>query len=288
MTNRLDSALRRPRTSQVAAVAVALVAAAYFLWPESVDAKVVRLVEEMQGAPRIRFGWTRPARSNHEILEELDRLGETAVPPLIAVLNGRSPAISRSIAAMQLGKIGDRRAAPALVQALADSAPGLDVAAAAALGEIGDRSAVEALIRCLASEKSNLRASAAVALGQIGDRRAFDSLASRVADPELTVRAYAVEALGKLGDPRALRPLAAALRRDGSPWVRELAIYALVRLETAESIPALQAACFDESPGVRGDAKSALSLLGQAYELTSSSGPSGLEAMHAATLSAVD
>lgn len=245
-------------------LAAALWAGGCLFRSEPLDAQVLRLLKELQGAPVSQFGWAPSPRSHAEIFADFDRLGPAAVPELIAIVIEHPSASTRVLAILQLERLRDRRAAPPLIGSLADRGPGVDVAAASALGALNDPAAFVPLIDCLSSHQPNLRACAASALGKLKDRRAAPALISVIADPDLTVRACAVEALGRLGDPRAIAPLIAALEQDESPWVRDLAIHGLVRLGRAECISALARACQDDSPRVREDAHLALSLIAAA------------------------
>ena len=79
-------------------------------------------------------------------------------------------------AASVLGKLGDKRAVPALVSLLDKNANGTGIVAAEALGYLGDTESVEALIRALNGSDNELQSGAARALGYIGDERAVSSL----------------------------------------------------------------------------------------------------------------
>jgi HEAT repeat protein len=65
-----------------------------------------------------------PYHVHHGAMEALIRLGETAVDPLVEVLNspGTYDAFARQRAAAALGRIGDRRGVQTLIDALSDRA----------------------------------------------------------------------------------------------------------------------------------------------------------------------
>jgi HEAT repeat protein len=84
--------------------------------------------------------------------------------------------------------------------------------AAAALGPIGDRRATPALLNALKREgtpDAHTRAMAARSLGQIADPAAVDGLIAALNDP--AAAGDAAWALGQLADPKAIDPLAALL-----------------------------------------------------------------------------
>jgi len=79
----------------------------------------------------------------------------------------------RAAAARALGRIGTRRAAAGLRDALNDPAPFVRTAAAHALGRIGDRDAFDALARQAAADAYDPAQAAAQALAAIDPIRAM-------------------------------------------------------------------------------------------------------------------
>ena len=76
-------------------------------------------------------------------------------------------------AAGALGELGDRRAVPALIEALGDRYKDEAFRAATrALGDIGDREAVPALVRVLEERLDRFSVDVVEALGKLGDPRA--------------------------------------------------------------------------------------------------------------------
>jgi HEAT repeat protein len=102
---------------------------------------------------------------------------------------------SRSVAAMALGQVGSELSGQALLEALADDIPLVQMEAAAALGQIGHTEAVEPLCEALGQEDVNVRANAAMALGRIGGERAVSCLESVVDDEDSFVRTAVQAAL---------------------------------------------------------------------------------------------
>ena len=87
-----------------------------------------------------------------------------------------------------LGNLGDRRAVPALIQALGSSDIVLRMEAAMALMKIRDPSAVPALIEAMQKSDPSTRYFAADALGCIGDPRATEALIAALKDESIELR----------------------------------------------------------------------------------------------------
>jgi HEAT repeat protein len=201
-------------------------------------------------------------------------------------LRSSLPAVRRQTA-VRLGRIGDRSAVPALVEALKDPETGVRREAAKALGAIKDARAVAALVEALGDRDTNVRLYAAYALGEIKDPKAAEALLRALRDPEWCVRDQAAWALREIGDPKIVGPLAAALEDQkadvahvvwllrhvgGAQTVKQLAallkapevavrmraVHVLRELQNAEAVPPLVAALEDRDPNVRRSAVEAL------------------------------
>jgi len=92
---------------------------------------------------------------------------------------------SRRDAAVELGRLGDPRAVPALVNVLKnDSSKDVKIAAATALGEIGVGESEVVLERCIIYEKrQDVRDAAATALRTLRERRSAASIVDSSAPP---------------------------------------------------------------------------------------------------------
>ncbi len=125
----------------------------------------------------------------------------------------RSPvAAVRVRAAVSLGRLADRAAVPALIEALGDSEKDVRREAAKALGAIKDARAVTRLLETLRDRDPNVRLYAAYALGEIKDPKTVGVLLDAIRDPEWCVRDQAAWALREIRDPKIVEPLAAALK----------------------------------------------------------------------------
>ncbi|MCI0529082.1 MAG: HEAT repeat domain-containing protein, partial [Nitrospira sp.] len=106
----------------------------------------------------------------------------------------------RGKAVVALGKSGDKRALPLLIQALQDEDEYVRESAADALGAMGAEEAIEALALTLwKDEDEDVRASAAGALEAIGGSKAIESLIYTLQDHDHEIREIAVEALATIG-----------------------------------------------------------------------------------------
>lgn len=189
--------------------------------------------------------------------------GDEATEQLIQALNDKNDYI-RSWASQLLGKIGTRKAIPALrevikdengdvrakaiqslalfqqagipiedkifLNALSDSDQLVKATSVSALGSIGSRAAVQPLTHELANGSYQVREAAAFALGEIGDTDAVPSLIEALQDSYVWVRVNAVNSLGKIRDTRAMPSLTEATH-DPDPEVSQRAIQALRRIK---------------------------------------------------------
>ena len=215
----------------------------------------------------------------NEAIEAIVRQDGGIVDVLVEQLDAVDPD-TQLAAVVALGRLGDRRAAPALAAVLTRSRA-MAVAASAALARIGDPMAHEALLpllahpdaavrqaaigalnslghpdlgahvrRLLASDDPTLRESAVRIAGYFGFPDAVDALIARAADPVEGVRRAAVEHLPYLDDPRSIDALIASAR-DGAPKVRAAAAQALAHAPRASVEAPLLGASADDDPWVR-------------------------------------
>ncbi len=125
----------------------------------------------------------------------------------------------------------------ALAEALGSPVEGVRRIAWRRLHEVGDR-AVPILIDLLSSQPPGLaRRGATTILGHLKDSRAVPVLVAQLRAEQASLQVAAAHALGTIGDPRAVPALADLADRPA--WVREAAIGALERLDTAASRAAI-------------------------------------------------
>lgn len=122
---------------------------------------------------------------------------------------GDDPRVRRYLA-LALGRLGDRRAVPALLKAVDDAAadgsradPETQVYAVWALGAIGDPAAVPRLVTLARSEDAGLRKAAVHALGAFPSEESRAALVAALADPVTDVRWNAAISLARRRDAAA-------------------------------------------------------------------------------------
>ncbi|WP_017721262.1 HEAT repeat domain-containing protein [Kamptonema formosum] len=213
------------------------------------------------------------------VLDALVRKG-TRVKDLLVSLLSEEDLETRKAAVVALGRIGDTRAVPALINLLAED-PELAVAAAEALAQIGDRGAFEALLLLIGHPDAAVRQATIAALDSLGHpdmsarmvellrdpnpyiresavkiagyfafAECLDLLFERCTDPDERVRRAAIEHIPYLEDPRVLPALARALESDSSA-VRAAAARAFSLVESDRAFPYLKQALCDPDPWVR-------------------------------------
>ncbi len=221
------------------------------------------IVELLQEA-----GASRP--SNLPAADDVDRL--------IEQLRKDKDWTDRCDAAKRLGKIGDRKAVPALVEALSNKdaddakaaefrkmgigAPYVFVAieAARGLGEIRDPQSIESLIAVL--HLGDIGESAKEALVRIGEP-SIELLINALDSVEPKARSRSVEALENIGGQKVVEPVIRVLNRDSDAAVRATAAKALGRLRDRRAIEHLKRACRgDVARSVRASAFGSLITIG--------------------------
>ena len=212
----------------------------------------------------------------YQLSKSLDR-GEAKkspnLEPRVAALYQSSksddPRIRRYLAIV-LGRLGDRRATPLLLDGLNDKDIENRVYAMLALGELRDPAAAPALAKLTTDPERDVRKTAVYALGKINDPRAVPALAQALNDQEADVRWNAAVSLAGFGDRRAVGPLkemldrerlgrVTGMREDQKEDAMIVAMTAYTRLVGKDAAPDLQRiADADPSLRVRAVAKSAL------------------------------
>ncbi len=144
-----------------------------------------------------------------QVVEAVKDIGEAGISKVIECLSHNIAGV-QLIASSVLGKIGDKRAVPALIERFKTADPNLKIWILNALAEMKDPRAVPALIEYLENRPEyadkyfdrEVRSSVAWALGAIGDDRAVPILIETLNEDEQKIRCAAAKSLIKLGYPR--------------------------------------------------------------------------------------
>jgi HEAT repeat protein len=206
---------------------------------------VDRALTRLLGQPAVRS----------KVVEYLVRHGEGVVDLLLEQLGSEDLEV-RQAAVVGLGRIGDRRATPALVEALS-SDPELTLVIAGALARIGDPRAFEALLSLVGHPDAAFRQAAIAALNSIGHPEMAGRVSVLLRDLRSNVRESAVRIAGYFGYPECADDLVRCCY-DPHQAVRRAAIEHLPFLDDARAVPILIASLHNPDPLMRNAAAQAL------------------------------
>lgn len=215
---------------------------------------------------------------NRKTAEALAELGQEAFPYLLSALKSEDGYV-RNGAAVALGKIGNKEATPALLQALQwrdervyedDEDCEARVSAATALGALRDRAVCAPLMNLLEEglvKDGNMESYVIDALGEIGDKRVIPALAKMAEDHDNENQGSACAALAKMGAEGA--EILLKFAREKVRRSRKYAVRALGSSRNGSAIPALMNILKDstEEEPIRGEAARALGRIGQSPEV---------------------
>lgn len=191
-----------------------------------------------------------------QAIDSLHRYGREPVDRLISVMAG-----------FDASEATDRMTAKQLVTWLNSEHPEFRLVAATVLGRLGDERVVPYLIESFDDLDPRVRERAVRACGRIGDPRAVGPLADQLDDTKPVVQRAAADTLAMIGTDAAIERLIPAARSDNER-VRHIAVSELNKLGNGKPVDALTEALEDESTDVRQAAT--LSLI----ELVTTTGPS--------------
>jgi len=179
-------------------------------------------------------------------------IGRASVSPLMSILAGSERA-GRLAAAELLGRLGDRRAVPALCDLLREADAELVARAAAALATLGDPEALDSLLALFGHENAAVRQVAIAGVNATGAGSAEPRIRQRLDDADPRVRESAVRVAGYFGYDACVPGIFNALE-DPDEDVRRAAIEQLPVLEHPQSHARLAAALATETPRNRAAA----------------------------------
>ncbi|GAB4420343.1 MAG: HEAT repeat domain-containing protein [Thermodesulfovibrionales bacterium] len=167
----------------------------------------------------------------------------------------------RSLAALGLSNIGDRRAIRSLMKLLSDPYVDVQETAVEALSSLGEALNVEDFIDYLKDKNPSLRRNAALILGRIGADTAIPALGFALKDEDVSVRQAVVEALSSIKTNESVRYIISALT-DESHDIRASAALSLGFIGGESSMEPLILLLNDSDDTVRAVAARALGMLG--------------------------
>lgn len=185
-------------------------------------------------------------------------MGDEFLQNLLSQLASHHPLL-RLEAAAQLGRLGDPRAVPALVDHLADPDGEVRASVMQALAGIRGREVAARLVPLLSVEQVGLRNMAMELLRRIG-QDAPDLILALLEEDDRDLRIFAADIVGNVGSPGVGRALIRTLG-DPDPNVRAAAAISLGRRRESQAVPALVKALADEQ-WVRFAAIEALAAIG--------------------------
>jgi HEAT repeat protein len=186
------------------------------------------------------------------------------VDALVKVATGErvEPFTARK-ALLALGRIGDKKASPAILKMLFEERPGVSFFPEAAFAAVqigrpmaaplldvleGRDAALGAWARDHGVVPGALYAKSAQLLGDVGGPEAVPALVKKLGyqdpDPRIAtfVRVFAAESLGRMRAKEAVRPLADLVPKERDPDVRDRYCDALARIGDPAALPALRTA----------------------------------------------
>lgn len=155
-----------------------------------------------------RIGSIKPGPERDVIAAESLRLFRTLSP------EREEDVRVRRYLVLALGKLGDRSAVPAILDAARDPDPETRLYAVWSLGMLGDPRGFDAVLEASRAEDSGMRKMAAYVMGKLGDRRAVDRLKVLLEDRVPDVRWNAAIALASLGDGSGITVLRSMVDRE--------------------------------------------------------------------------
>ena len=193
-----------------------------------------------------------------DVVKALVQHGPAVVDLLIEQLSSVD-ADTRQAAIFALGRIGSRRATPALVERL-DADREEVVSAAGALARIGDDAAFEPLVPLLGHEDAGVRQSVIAAINSIGHPETPARMRALAASPDPRVRESAIKVAGYFGFPDCRAAVLDACT-DPDENVRRVALEHLPYFDDVPALPVLSRALAEGTPRERASAAQAMGRL---------------------------
>jgi HEAT repeat protein len=190
-----------------------------------------------------------------EVVEALVRHGKGVTELLIEQTNSDDVEIRRT-SVIALGRLGHKKATPAIVRLLLEDAE-LRIEAALSLAKLGDETALEGLIEMMGDPDAAVRQAVVGALNSIGSAQMSSRVQLLLTDPNPLVRESAAKIAGYFGYPDSADLLLKSCN-DPDERVRQAAVEHLPFLEDVRVSEVLTNAVRNDTPRVRAAAARAL------------------------------
>ncbi len=216
-------------------------------------------VQEAAMASLVRIGGARVVQAVLPLLRQdvstrnlaaeiLEQIGAAGLDLLISQATHPDPNLRKFITDT-LGKLGDRRAVPALLAKLGDQDPNVRASAAEALGAMRVEEAVPTLVGMLRDEEWVVF-SVVSALGDIGAAASVKSLLDLIRTGSGPLRCAAIDALGRVSDACVCVEPMLALLASADADLRDFLVKSVVSLTVSCRMDLKSLV----KPGVLGDA----------------------------------
>jgi cyclophilin family peptidyl-prolyl cis-trans isomerase/HEAT repeat protein len=206
----------------------------------------------------------QPAARWWPVAYALQRIGDPRAAPALLTLASGAGIYARAFALRGLAEAGDARARPIALALAADVSADLKlrIAAVRALARIGGAEAVDPLLALLATRglAPNLALEVVAALGALGDARAFDVLVDRWSDRWPAMRAAALAAAARVNRDSFLMVIS-SLDRDPEWSVRAALADVYAGMPADRVLAAVEDLAADPDVRVRAPALDALARL---------------------------
>lgn len=178
---------------------------------------------------------------------------ESVIESLIHVINTDNSEMVKRVALRSLGRIGDYKAVPVLLEFIESDSISLKVEAMGASINFSTKPLTEALINGSRSKNPIVRQNAIIYLGSLkkNNNKVIDAIINALNDISEGVRVAACKSLEKKREKRAVKNIAKVLLNDKSEIVKEYAAQALGVMYGKGAEDALIIALRDASPLVR-------------------------------------
>ena len=189
-----------------------------------------RLVRKLLLFCKSLMGWMRD-----RTLDSLRRYGKEIADTVIELMSDADEDV-RTMALLLGSTLESPEAVPHIVRLLKDDDWWLRMIAAETLGKIRDKRAVGALVEAM--QDGDAAMACIEALARIGDERSLPHICTQLARPEAEIRVEALMAIARFADVRAAPVVEACARQDPSQAVRARAEKVLQQLsgETSNAL----------------------------------------------------